>query len=328
MFCVQRSSRGLVLLVLLAVLAWPSGAAAQMSARVRGVIMNVDGEPVEGATVTFKFQGGVNREQAATTNDAGEYMQMGLQTGPYIIVAAKDGVGERTEEITLRVGQQEELDIQLVPVGMRAISDLTDEERVEYERAEALKVTLEAAVEAATGGNFGAAIATFEEGLLANPDCFQCYHGIGMAYLAQEDYGDAEAAFNNSLEVNPDYAQAYEGLATIYNSQRRFDEAVEASQRAAELSGGGGVGALADPDAVFNQGLINWNAGNIGEAKAQFAQTLELDPNHGEAHYWVGMANLNEGNLAGAKIAFERYIELEPDGRFADQARGMVTQLP
>ncbi len=326
MFCVQRSGRGLVLLVVLAVLAWPSVAAAQMSARVRGVIMNVDGEPVEGATVTFKFQGGVNREQAATTNSEGEYMQMGLQTGPYIIVAAKDGVGERTEEITLRVGQQEELDIQLVPVGMRAVSDLTDEERAEYERAEALLVTLEAAVELATGGDFGAAITAFEEGLSANPDCFQCYHGIGMAYLEQEEYGDAEAAFNSSLEVNPDYAEAYEGLATIYNTQRRFDEAVAASERAAELSGGGGL--LADPDTVFNQGLINWNAGNIEEAKAQFAETLELDPNHGEAHYWVGMANLNEGNLAGAKTEFERYIELEPDGRFADQARGMVTQLP
>lgn len=326
MFCVQRSSRGLVLLVLLAVLAWPSFAEAQMSARVRGVIMDVDGEPVEGASVTFKFQGGVTREQTATTNDEGEYMQMGLQNGPYIIVAAKDGVGERTEEITLRVGQQEELDFQLVPVGMRAISDLTDEERAEYERAEALIVTIEAAVEATAAGNFGAAIATFEEGLLANPDCFQCYHGIGMAYLAQEEYGDAEAAFNSSLEVNPDYAQAYEGLATIYNTQRRFDEAVEASQRAAELSGGGGV--LADPDAIFNQGLINWNAGNIEEARAQFAETLELDPNHGEAHYWVGMASLNEGNLTVAKTEFERYIELEPDGRFADQARGMVTQLP
>ena len=326
MFCVQRSSRGLVLLVLLAVLAWPSFAEAQMSARVRGVIMDVDGEPVEGASVIFKFQGGVTREQTATTNDEGEYMQMGLQNGPYIIVAAKDGVGERTEEITLRVGQQEELDFQLVPVGMRAISDLTDEERAEYERAEALIVTIEAAVEATAAGNFGAAIATFEEGLLANPDCFQCYHGIGMAYLAQEEYGDAEAAFNSSLEVNPDYAQAYEGLATIYNTQRRFDEAVEASQRAAELSGGGGV--LADPDAIFNQGLINWNAGNIEEARAQFAETLELDPNHGEAHYWVGMASLNEGNLTVAKTEFERYIELEPDGRFADQARGMVTQLP
>ena len=326
MFCVQRSGRGLVLLVVLAVLAWPSVAAAQMSARVRGVIMNVDGEPVEGATVTFTFQGGVNREQAATTNTEGEYMQMGLQSGPYRIVAAKDGVGERTEEITLRVGQQEELDIQLVPVGMRAVSDLTDEERAEYERAEALLVTLEAAVELATGGDFGAAITAFEEGLSANPDCFQCYHGIGMAYLEQEEYGDAEAAFNSSLEVNPDYAEAYEGLATIYNTQRRFDEAVAASERAAELSGGGGL--LADPDTVFNQGLINWNAGNIEEAKAQFAETLELDPNHGEAHYWVGMANLNEGNLAGAKTEFERYIELEPDGRFADQARGMVTQLP
>ena len=105
MFCVQRSSRGLVLLVLLAVLAWPSFAAAQMSARVRGVIMDVDGEPVEGASVTFKFQGGVTREQTATTNDEGEYMQMGLQNGPYIIVAAKDGVGERTEELQKEVDE-------------------------------------------------------------------------------------------------------------------------------------------------------------------------------------------------------------------------------
>lgn len=328
MFCVQRSGRGLVLLVLLAVLAWPSVAAAQMSARVTGVIMNVDGEPVEGATVTFHFEGGVTRVRTATTNAEGEYRMRALQSGPYRIVAAKDGVGERTEEIELRVGQQEELDIQLVPVGMRAVSDLTDEERAEYERAEALLVTLEAAVAATSAGNFDVAITNFQEALSANPDCFQCYHGIGMAYLAQEEYGDAEAAFNSSLEVNPDYAGAYEGLATIYNSQRRFDEAVEASARAAELSGGGGVGGLADPDTVFNQGLINWNAGNIEEAKAQFAETLELDPNHGEAHYWVGMANLNEGDLAGAKIAFERYVELEPDGRFADQASGMVTQLP
>jgi Flp pilus assembly protein TadD len=316
-------------LALLALLASPGIADAQMSARVRGTVLDLDGRPVDGATVVFDYQGGLSRQLEATTNDEGEYLQMGLQRGPYTVKAIKDGVGERAEEITLRVGQQIELDFTLVPVGMRTMGDLSEAERAEYERETSLRASMDAAVAASVAGDYDDAIAKFEEVLAEVPDCHECQNGIGMIHAQREEYDDAETAFQRAIEIDPDYGPAYEGLAGIYNAQRRFDEAVAASERAAELSGGGGAaGGAADPDTVFNQGLINWNAGNVEEAKAQFVQTLELDPDHGEAHYWMGMANLNEGNLSEAAALFERYVELEPDGRFAEQAQGMLTQLP
>ena len=76
---VLSPKRGILLLVLVAIPAWPSAGHAQMSARVRGTVLDVDGQPVEGATVTFEYQGGLTRQFEATTNGDGDYMQMGLQ---------------------------------------------------------------------------------------------------------------------------------------------------------------------------------------------------------------------------------------------------------
>ena len=139
-------------------------------------------------------------------------------------------------------------------------------------------------------------------------------------------YDEAEAAFQAALGLEPDNAETYEGLAELYNAQRRFDEAAEASAAAARLSGGGAEGGD-NPTAVFDQGLIFWNAGRLDEARRQFERTLELDPGHGEAHYWLGMANLNAGQMAEAAAEFRIYLEREPNGRFAATATGILSSI-
>ena len=138
-------------------------------------------------------------------------------------------------------------------------------------------------------------------------------------------WDEAEAALREALALDPENPQTYEGLASIYNAQRRFDDAAEASAAATRLSGGGGGGD--DPTAVFDQGLIFWNSGRLDEARQQFERTLELDPNHGEAHYWLGMANLNAGQMAEAAAEFRIYLDREPNGRFAAQASGILSSI-
>lgn len=327
MFRELATERLIVPLALVTVLAWPTPGLGQMSARVRGRVLDINGQPVEGAVVTFDFQAATRRLEE-TTDDRGRYVQMGLQSGSYTITAEKEGVGRRIEEVTLRVGQQIDLDLVLMPAGMVDVSKLPPDERADYERELAVKPRLDAAAAASRAGNYDEAIAHLEEALASSPNCLECHHGIGVAYASKKDYPNSEAAFKRALEINAEFAPAYMGLSSIYNAQRRFDEAAEASQQAAEVSGGGEAGVGADAKAIFSQGLINWNAGRTEEAKAQFLQTLELDPNHGEAHYWMGMAHLNAGQLAEAKAEFGRYLELEPAGRFADQATAMMTQLP
>ena len=73
--------------------------------------------------------------------------------------------------------------------------------------------------------------------------------------------------------------------------------------------------------------MIAWNASKIPEAKKAFAEAVKLDPKLADAHYWLGMANLNEGNMAEAAPAFEEYVKLAPTGQYAEQAKGILSQI-
>ena len=112
----------------------------------------------------------------------------------------------------------------------------------------------------------------------------------------------------------------------MYNAQRKFDLAAEASKKAMDSTPGlaGGAG---NPDAMFNQGVILWNAGKIADAKKQFEAVVAAKPDHAEAHYQLGMALVNEGNLAGAANEFDTYLKLAPAGPNAATAKSLLAQL-
>ena len=95
-----------------------------------------------------------------------------------------------------------------------------------------------------------------------------------------------------------------------------------------ELSGSApGAMAGGNADAMFNQGVILWNAGKIPEAKKQFEGAVAANPNHAESHYQLGMALVNEGNLPGAATEFETYLKLAPSGPNAAAAKGILGSL-
>ena len=148
-------------------------------------------------------------------------------------------------------------------------------------------------------------------------DDFEKRHGVRLGFMS--------FFVKAAIAAQPENPASYDGLAEIYNAQRQFDDAAEASAEAARLSGGGSGGDSAT--SVFDQGLIFWNAGRLAEARQQFERTLEIDSEHGEAHYWLGMANLNAGQIAEAAAEFTLYLDREPDGRFAEQAGGILTQI-
>ena len=192
-----------------------------------------------------------------------------------------------------------------------------------------LKKTFEEGVAASRAGNHDAAIASFTHAAELNAACYDCYYNIAFSESQKKDYDKAEAAYKKAIEIKPDYAEAYSGLATVYNQARKFDEAAAASAKAMELSGSGAAGGAGggNADAMFNQGVILWNAGKIPEAKKQFEGAIAANPNHAESHYQLGMALVNEGNLAGATTEFETYLKLAPTGPNAATAKGILGTL-
>jgi tetratricopeptide (TPR) repeat protein len=195
-----------------------------------------------------------------------------------------------------------------------------------------LKKTFEEGVTASRAGNHVAAIAAFTKAAEHNANCYDCYYNIAFSESQKKDYDKAEAAYKKAIELKPDYAEAYNGLANIYNATRKFDEAAAASAKAMELSGGaagaaGAAGGGGNADAMFNQGVILWNAGKVADAKKQFEGAIAANPSHAEAHYQLGMALVNENNLAGAATEFETYLKLAPSGPNAATAKGLLATL-
>jgi tetratricopeptide (TPR) repeat protein len=303
----RYDGRHLRMIVLVALIALGFALPVAAQNLVIGKVTDVKGAPVEGATVTIEQPSSGRKYETKTSKD-GTYTQVGLIAGAYAITVTKEGVGSSKGNVNVRGGR--------VPanfvLGMTA--------------GEGLSKTFNEGVAASAAGNFDEAIAKFNEALKTNPQCSDCYYNIGVANAQKKDLEKAEEAYKKANEIKPS-AEAYNGLVNIYTSQRKFEEAQEAGKQAAALSATTPGGA-ANPDALYNQGVILWNAGKIADAKVQFEQVIAAKPDHAEAHYQLGMALVNEGNLKGARAEFDTYLKLAPSGPNAAQAKALAAQLP
>jgi tetratricopeptide (TPR) repeat protein len=295
--------------------------AAQSTGMVKGVVKDMQGQPVDGAKVTIEMTEGTSRHFETKSNKKGEFIQIGLPSGAYKVTAEKDKQVSNSADVRVRVNSTAEAVLQLGAPGAAAASKEASAKNAE------LRSVLEAGLAASQAGNDDDAIAKFSHAVELKPDCADCYYNIGFLQSKKKDYDKAEAAYKKAIELKADYADAYNGLANIYNAQRKFDLAATASTKAGEISGSA-PGALAggggSADAMFNQGVILWNAGKIADAKKQFESAVAANPNHAEAHYQLGMALVNEGNLPAAANEFDTYLKLAPTGPNAATAKGIL----
>jgi tetratricopeptide (TPR) repeat protein len=303
-------------------LAFVPPALAQSTGMIRGVVKDAAGKPVEGAKVSIDSDAN-NRHFDTKSDKKGEFLQIGLAPGPYKVTAEKDKVVSAASPVTVRIASA--APITLVLGGGAAGGGATPEMAA---KTAALKKTFEEGVTASRAGNHDAAITAFQAAAELNPNCFDCYYNIAFSESQKKDWDKAEAAYKKAIELKADYAEAYSGLANVYNASRKFDLAAAASAKAMELSGSApGAAAGGNADAMFNQGVILWNAGKIPEAKKQFEGAVAANPNHAESHYQLGMALVNEGNLAAAATEFETYLKLAPTGPNAATAKGILGSL-
>ena len=307
--------------------------ASAQTGQVKGKVVDAKGQPVEGAKITLLNQQ-TNRSLETKSNKKGEYIQVGLSPGKYRITASKDSLSD-TADVDIR------LEIATHDFTLGAARGATgSKEDLAKAKAKADLATkaFNEGVGLSNEGKNDEAIAKFNEVIVVIPNCVECYANIGTVHTRTKKYDEAEAAFKKAIELKPDFAEAYNGLANLYNATKKFDQAAEASKKAMELSAaaGGAAGAAgaagggASASAVFNQGVILWNAGKIPDAKAQFEQAVKLDPNLADARYWLGMALVNTGTPEAMKEArphFEAYIKLAPTGANVETAKAILATI-
>src|SRR3954467_3783032 len=83
--------RSFAICAIVIALAGFAATASAQTGQIKGKVADAQGKPVEGATVSLS-QADNNTKFSLKTNKKGEYMQIGLPPGNYVIVVEKDGL--------------------------------------------------------------------------------------------------------------------------------------------------------------------------------------------------------------------------------------------
>jgi tetratricopeptide (TPR) repeat protein len=280
---------------------------------VKGKVVDEKGQPIADAKVTIQ---GPARNAETKTNNKGEYVQVGLQSGRYTVTVTKDKL-VAAQQVNVTQGTPAEANMTLVP---QATAGMTAEQRAVQEAAAS-------AIDALRAGRDDEAITKLNDVVTKLPTCSDCYYNLGLAYTHKQQWAEAEASLKKAVELKPTNPDPYNGLANVYNAQKRFDEALAMNQKATELAGSTPGAGGGNAEAVYNQGVVLFNAGKYADAKVQFENASKADPNNANAFYQLGMTNLNLGQIPEAVSALETFMKLAPNDPKAAQVQASLPAL-
>ena len=133
--------------------------------------------------------------------------------------------------------------------------------------------------------------------------------------MVPEAFFKAIEYFYKAIEIEPEYAEAYAGLAVTYFYLLIYNilppdgcvpQLTETVQKALELDKTIAEGHLA-------KGMLNfYYLWNFKEADSAFGKSVELNPNHGEAHAAYGIILGIMGKYTEAKKHAKKAFELDP----------------
>ncbi|HEX7878638.1 MAG TPA: protein kinase, partial [Candidatus Eisenbacteria bacterium] len=177
--------------------------------------------------------------------------------------------------------------------------------------AEALKVALTPAEEAAIGGDRPTDVKAYDL-YLRGREAYRQY--------TAESLREARQCFQDAIDLDPDYSLAWAGLADTFAQMHGYqvaDDPVEAL-RLGEEAARRSIALnpmLAEGHKALS--LVMRYAGQIGEAEASLRRALEVNPRYTPAMINLAVRLFDIADLAGAERQFRRALEIDPQETFA-----------
>ena len=281
----------------------------------RGKVMDAQGQPIADAKVLIEFQGGVTRKFEVKTNKKGEFMQVGMQPGPYRFTASKEGFQTSFTEHRISLGDPTEVPEFKLNTTAQAAQQAGGAE------AQALRSSFQKAVELQSAGKPDEAEAAYKAILVTSPDVPEVYQNLGQLYLMKKDYPAAETMFQKGLELRPDSTDMSTLLARVYQESGQSEKAMALVEKSAGAN-------PQDARAQFNRGIFLLNANKNEEAIGAFEAAIKADPNSAESYYRRGALMIGQGKIPESIQYLEKYLSLNPtDAQNVATAQGLLKAL-
>ncbi|RMF78004.1 MAG: hypothetical protein D6739_12185, partial [Nitrospirae bacterium] len=285
-------------------------AAAQVG-RVSGKVMDPEGNPIPGVTVTVTSPEMPSLKIVKRTNKKGRFVVTHTDvTLAYEYTLEKEGYQTLRKPVRPLAGGTVMIKFTMAPAGAAPAGSPQGAPEAGAPPAPArgaIKVYNEG-VEAQQAGDLDTAEAKYREALEADPKLSAAHTSIAAVRFLKEDYAAAAAEAEKALEIDPGDTRA---LQIRYDAYRKLGDHEKAAEAAKALKALGTATEAAKR--VFNEGVDAYNAGDISAAMSKFLQAVDLDPDLVPAWIVLARLNLKQGSPGRALTMVEEALQREPD---------------
>jgi len=335
--------KAIVILAFVTALSLP--AVAQGVAEANGQVLDREGNPIEGAVVTFWAKSNSEVTYEDTTNKKGRYFVSGMfsavEDERWYLKCEAEGLSPVEVRIESRnvnkvlVGDvmtsklkfgQAAPDIVIRPLGKATVDwTLAPAEEAEAEALAQQQVAAEAAaaesgktaqpqkdpwVEAltlASAGSLEESVELFREAVEEEPENAERHETFAKILYRLEQHDEAEAEARKAVEIEPARVESQMVLFNVHDKRGDLEQARTILEAAR-------TAAPQDTRILLRLAYVAKKTGDTAGAIAAYTQVTEADPDNAEA--WLELANLHDeaGNLEASEGAYQKVVEIDPAG--------------
>jgi len=291
-------------MVFLLCLALVGGALAGAQARVKGKVVDSEGNPIKGVTLTLTSKAIQGYQKVVKARDDGSFSFVILDATrhyqlkveapgyiPYLLEEFKVPVGSTDNNFTWELKTQQEMQL------------LQQEKLMEepgYKELAEGRALLE------KGDKEGARV-KLREAVSLLPDLLGAWTALAELDFQAGDYAAALDDARKCLELDD---EAVKCVAVAANASKELGD-METHQKYLAMYQQLNPD---DPATIFNEAASYLNKMDDEHARPLLEKCLKADPDYPQCLYEFGMLLLRTGDMAGAKEKLQRYLEVAPDG--------------
>jgi tetratricopeptide (TPR) repeat protein len=162
-------------------------------------------------------------------------------------------------------------------------------------------------------GRIQEAMDMFREAIRLKPDYAPAYYDLGGDFYLQGSYDLALDYLQSAARFKPNDAEIQFLLGSTFYKLKRYNEAFEAINKSIQIK--------PTSFCFANLGVVLVAQNKFSRAIESFQESLKLDPEKADVHYWLGIAYYRTNKEKLALEHFEKAIFYKPD--FADAHHGL-----
>ncbi len=308
------------ILLLVALVGVASSQAGRGNARINGLVLDEDGNPVKDAKIMLEFLSHEIEDIETKTDESGKWAIIGLGTGMARVTVTADGYIPTATEIRIQqLSRNPLVQLTLKKGGSSSKPVIEDELTIElFERGNNLFAEKK----------YDEAISVFEQFLEKNPNVYQAHLNIGDCYREKGELEKAIEEYNIVLEHAKEdetsgremTAKALANIGDCYLKRGDYENAQDFFRKSIESYPENEILA-------YNVGEIFFASQKVDEAIHYFELASQIKSDWGLPYWKLGYAYLNKGDNESALKYFKKFLEIDPNSPEAPSVQSIIDYL-